>query len=146
MEYSVWQKKCRGWLSVITQHSQDSRFKITKQENIQIKMEKVVINEIYNTVHNLPNRSRTRVMTRCASLWFEIDQPHSGSTGSDPHCIWLPQCQMSHPGESGGLILASVILTTTNQITINIGYVQYIPRNMHTVLLCFALLWLCNRS
>ena len=23
---------------------------------------------------------------------------------------------------------------------------QYIPRNMHTVLLCFALLWLCNRS
>ena len=24
--------------------------------------------------------------------------------------------------------------------------VQYIPRNMHTVLLCFALLWLCNRS
>ena len=25
-------------------------------------------------------------------------------------------------------------------------YLQYIPRNMHTVLLCFALLWLCNRS
>ena len=25
-------------------------------------------------------------------------------------------------------------------------FVQYIPRNMHTVLLCFALLWLCNRS
>ena len=24
--------------------------------------------------------------------------------------------------------------------------IQYIPRNMHTVLLCFALLWLCNRS
>ena len=24
--------------------------------------------------------------------------------------------------------------------------VQYIPRNMHTGLLCFALLWLCNRS
>ena len=23
---------------------------------------------------------------------------------------------------------------------------QYIPRNMHTVVLCFALLWLCNRS
>ena len=27
-----------------------------------------------------------------------------------------------------------------------IGNLQYIPRNMHTVLLCFALLWLCNRS
>ena len=27
-----------------------------------------------------------------------------------------------------------------------ISYLQYIPRNMHTVLLCFALLWLCNRS
>ena len=25
-------------------------------------------------------------------------------------------------------------------------YIQYIPRNMHTVLLCFALLWLCNHS
>ena len=24
--------------------------------------------------------------------------------------------------------------------------VQYTPRNMHAVLLCFALLWLCNRS
>ena len=24
--------------------------------------------------------------------------------------------------------------------------VQYIPRNLHTVLLCFALLWLCNHS
>ena len=24
-------------------------------------------------------------------------------------------------------------------------WLQYIPRNMHTVLLCFALLWLCNR-
>ena len=24
--------------------------------------------------------------------------------------------------------------------------IQYIPRNMHTVVLCFALLWLCNRS
>ena len=32
---------------------------------------------------------------------------------------------------------ASVVLITD---------VQYIPRNMHTVLLCFALLWLCNRS
>ena len=29
----------------------------------------------------------------------------------------------------------------------SMGYaVQYIPRNMHTVLLCLALLWLCNRS
>ena len=24
--------------------------------------------------------------------------------------------------------------------------VQYIPRNMHTALMCFALLWLCNSS
>ena len=29
---------------------------------------------------------------------------------------------------------------------IRVHYIQYIPRNMHTVLLCFALLWLCNRS
>ena len=26
------------------------------------------------------------------------------------------------------------------------SHIQYIPRNMHTVSLCFALLWLCNRS
>ena len=26
-----------------------------------------------------------------------------------------------------------------------VTHIQYIPRNMHTVLLCFALLWLCNR-
>ena len=25
-------------------------------------------------------------------------------------------------------------------------WIQYIPRNMHTVLLCFVVLWLCNRS
>ena len=31
-------------------------------------------------------------------------------------------------------------------ITCVIFYVQCIPRNMHMVLLCFALLWLCNRS
>ena len=35
-------------------------------------------------------------------------------------------------------INASVVFNTTD--------LQYIPRNMHTVLLCFALLWLCNRS
>ena len=29
---------------------------------------------------------------------------------------------------------------------VNCSYLQYIPRNMHTVLLCFVLLWLCNRS
>ena len=29
---------------------------------------------------------------------------------------------------------------------ITLTYLQYIPRNMHMVLLCFALLWLCNRS
>ena len=27
----------------------------------------------------------------------------------------------------------------------SVCHLQYIPRNMHTVLLCFALLWLCNR-
>ena len=33
-------------------------------------------------------------------------------------------------------------------VYVNSHYVdiQYIPRNMHTVLLCFALLWLCIRS
>ena len=31
-------------------------------------------------------------------------------------------------------------------MTVAACHLQYIPRNMHTVLLCFALLWLCNRS
>ena len=31
-------------------------------------------------------------------------------------------------------------------ISHTIATLQYIPRNMHTVLLCFALLWLCNPS
>ena len=30
--------------------------------------------------------------------------------------------------------------------SLHVDDLQYIPRNMHTVLLCFALLWLCNRS
>ena len=29
---------------------------------------------------------------------------------------------------------------------VDVKWIQYILRNMHTVLLCFALLWLCNRS
>ena len=33
-----------------------------------------------------------------------------------------------------------------NALKITQSSVQFIPRNMHTVLLCFALLWLCNRS
>ena len=33
-----------------------------------------------------------------------------------------------------------------SEISTTSYHLQYIPRNMHTVLLCFALLWLCNRS
>ena len=33
-----------------------------------------------------------------------------------------------------------------DSLHLNVPTLQYIPRNMHTVLLCFALLWLCNRS
>ena len=40
-------------------------------------------------------------------------------------------------------VWASVHETSSRKTVWNI---QYIPRNMHTVLLCFALLWLCNRS
>ena len=40
-------------------------------------------------------------------------------------------------------ILLSISLTRDFDFVI---HVQYIPRNMHRVLLCFALLWLCNRS
>ena len=39
--------------------------------------------------------------------------------------------------------LAGIII---NSINIRHKHKQYIPRNMHTVLLCFALLWLCNRN
>ena len=38
------------------------------------------------------------------------------------------------------------LLPTIPNLLWNSLCLQYIPRNMHTVLLCFALLWLCNRS
>ena len=37
-------------------------------------------------------------------------------------------------------------ISVTSTFCITYRVIQYIPRNMHTVLLCFALLWLCNRS
>ena len=36
--------------------------------------------------------------------------------------------------------------TTKTSYLVRSFELQYIPRNMHTVLSCFALLWLCNRS
>ena len=57
-----------------------------------------------------------------------------------------------------GLLMAWHLLTTAmltrahrrKSMNAFIGFqqhlLQYIPRNMHTVLLCFALLWLCSRS
>ena len=43
-----------------------------------------------------------------------------------------------------GLLMKSICITPLVHVVM--GDLQYIPRNMHTVLLCFALLWLCNRS
>ena len=43
-------------------------------------------------------------------------------------------------------ILNCAFSCSRNTDMFSIMYIQYIPRNMHTVLLCFALLWLCNRS
>ena len=38
----------------------------------------------------------------------------------------------------------TTLFAATNEM--HAGIAQYIPRNMHTILLCFALLWSCNRS
>ena len=40
----------------------------------------------------------------------------------------------------------SALPRTVRKVPDGIQKLQYIPRNMHTVLLSFALLWLCNRS
>ena len=42
--------------------------------------------------------------------------------------------------------IRALVLVLEFMASNDIGCIQYIPRNMHTVLLCFALLWLCNRS
>ena len=46
------------------------------------------------------------------------------------------------------LIRLSLKFITKGTFNNKLGLVmlQYIPRNMHTILFCFALLWLCNRS
>ena len=40
----------------------------------------------------------------------------------------------------------NAFITCITCVTASAALLQYIPRNKHTVLLCFALLWLCNRS
>ena len=52
---------------------QDSKTFI--QGNIRQNRKKVVTNARYTTVHNLHSSSRTPVVLRCASIWFEIDRP-----------------------------------------------------------------------
>ena len=78
--------------------------------------------------------------------------------------LWVPVFEIHfHPvpwnlGTSGQVCI-NVVSYYHNAWTYNIldmikcipfrrihGSIQYTPRNMHTVLLCFALLWLCNRS
>ena len=54
----------------------------------------------------------------------------------------------------GKIIQFKIIIPSNSPITVSsceplcvsIDQLQYIPRNMHTVLLCCALLWLCNHS
>ena len=41
---------------------------------------------------------------------------------------------------------ANICVLRVKQPVMSAPSIQYIPRNMHTVLWCFALLWLCNRS
>ena len=41
---------------------------------------------------------------------------------------------------------ATTPITQPSRLKSALSQLQYIPRNMHTVLLCFALLWLCNCS
>ena len=38
------------------------------------------------------------------------------------------------------------VISPNPTLMLPLGQLQYIPRNMHTVLLCFALLWLRNSS
>ena len=59
----------------------------------------------------------------------------------------LPYIKMSPFFENfEGMSPCHAIFPQAYKILACIWVVQYIPRNMHTVLLCFALLWLCNRS
>ena len=64
------------------------------------------------------------------SFWFSCTESYVS------HCAFV----------SGYWWLYICIFILTPGSTYAITELQYIPRNMHTVLLCFALLWLCNRS
>ena len=44
------------------------------------------------------------------------------------------------------VVVALVVVVAVVFIQNKNSTLQYNPRNMHTVLLCFALLWLCSRS
>ena len=77
------------------------------------------------------------------------------SESSDSLCLWLCICLYLAPSHS--LSIYDIIRThifgaqawSNGEMppsVIDLFHLQYIPRNMHTVLLCFALLWLCNRS
>ena len=108
------------------------------------------------------------------SLYFQVKFAHEGhgwslhkikGTLTKVHCIFGPNlvilgwtgsqlwCRQASDynthGHTGRQMQATIkpegqvcpqVNNGTNQS------IQYIPRNMHTVLLCFALLWLCNRS
>ena len=60
--------------------------------------------------------------------------------------ILKPRDSESNPRAYNVLSGAEAVIFQYIHVYSIAAYVQYIPRNMHTVLLYFALLWLCNRS
>ena len=68
-------------------------------------------------------------------------KPWSFDKNSEFEIFPMPWSTMLHRVVSSGRCIKNQ--HGTCQCNTEILYVQYIPRNMHTVLLCFALLWLC---
>ena len=83
-------------------------------------------------------------------MWIHYERlhNHNKTKHNETVCIFLGIYCSTY---NQGLAVCHIILSHHKWSVILIWNVsnealQYIPRNMHTVLLCFALLWLCNRS
>ena len=99
--------------------------------------------------NDCPSASKTTLMNMDKYLmWIHYKRLHNHNKAKHNKtvCIFLGiYCTAHDISKSDENAMTSKRLRVTPNFP-KIMKIQYIPRNMHTVLLCFALLWLCNRS
>ena len=79
-------------------------------------------------------------------MWIHYERLHNHNKAKHNKivCIFLGIYCRYDIEKSCTMCMKSLLLIPAfgTQVLISYFYIQYIPRNMHTVLLCFALLWL----